>query len=291
MKSIYRSDEGRRTMARWYSRFIERLGVPTESLEVETRHGRTHILVAGAPENPPLWCFHGANSSAASALAQVPSLLDAFRVYFPDTVGQPGRSADERLDWQGDAHGEWVLDVLDRLNIEQVHTLSMSLGGYIVLRTASLAPERIGRSVLWVPGGLVKPPVLPMLSLMGAAVIYGMSPTRERFARLMQRTVTDEDPMTVDFMSDAFRYVFADRRFPRPLADGALREWKAPVLVVTHERDIVFPPDRLRLRAEQMIPGLVRINHVPGWKHMPPFATDRLGPVLNDVIGFLRASG
>ncbi|MEM6732639.1 MAG: alpha/beta hydrolase, partial [Myxococcota bacterium] len=166
--------------------------------------------------------------------------------------------------------------------------LAVSLGGHLVLRAASLAPERIGRSVLWVPGGLVKPPLLPMLSLMGEVVLYSMSPTRRRFAQLMSKTVTEQDAMTMDFLADSFRYVVADRRFPKPLDDGALVGWGAPVMLVAHENDVVFPPDALAKRAQELIPRLDRVLRIDAWKHMPPFARERQRPVMDEIIPFLR---
>lgn len=87
-KSIYKSEKGRDTMAAWYERHLEKLGCESlESIEVDTRYGRTNILVGGPVDAPPLWCFHGAMSTAPAALAQVPSLLQRFRIYFPDTIG------------------------------------------------------------------------------------------------------------------------------------------------------------------------------------------------------------
>lgn len=289
-KSIYKSDKGRDTMAAWYERHLEKLGCENlESIEVDTRYGRTNILVGGPVDAPPLWCFHGAMSTAPAALTQVPSLLERFRIYFPDTIGQPGRSDERRLDWQEEEHGHWVVDILDALEITSIRALGVSLGGYVVLRAASIAPERIERAVLWVPGGIVKPSKRGMFGLIFAALVYSMMPTPERLARILERTTTDLDDEFVEFFGDSLKYVHPDRRFPNTLADDALAAWTAPVMLITHQGDTVFPPEPLLERAQSLVPNLVQTRAVEGWKHMPPFDQERTAPVLAEVCAFLTS--
>lgn len=289
-KSIYKSAIGRDTMAAWYERHLEALGCENlDSIEVDTRYGRTNILVGGPKDAPPLWCFHGAMSTAPAALTQVPSLLERFRVYFPDTIGQPGRSDERRLDWQGEEHGHWVVDILDALDLKSIRALGVSLGGYVVLRAASVAPERIERAVLWVPGGIVKPSKRGMFGLIFAALVYSMMPTPERLARILERTTTDLNDEFVEFFGDSLKYVNPDRRFPNTLADEALAKWDAPVMLITHEEDSVFPPEPLLQRAQSLVPNLVETRAVEGWKHMPPFDAERMAPVLDDVCAFLAS--
>ena len=287
-KSIYKSDEGRQAMAGWYEYFLERLAPWSPTSEwVSTRHGETHILIAGRPDAPPLWAFHGAMASAPSALAQVPGLLDRFRVHMPDTVGQPGRSDETRLNWQGSEHGWWVVDILDELELETIRAVGVSLGGYVVLRTAAVAPERIERAVLWATGGLVKPPLRDMLGLMFDGLIYAMRPRRDRLERILSRTFTDFDDDYVDFFADSLAHVHPDRRFPATLDAQELAGWQTPVMLVTHELDEVFPAEALEARARQIVPGLERVVKMPGLRHMPPFAPGALEGLMDQLEAFL----
>lgn len=220
MKSIYRSDTGRQVMEKWYVHFLDRLarlGIEVEEVKVDTRHGPTNVLVAGPPDAPPVLCFHGAMATAPAALVQIPALAKHFRIYFPDTVGQPGRSDERRLDWQGDEHGYWALDVIDQLGFESVTAFGVSLGGYVILRLASVAPERVERAVLWAPGGLIKPPLLPMFGLIWHGLAYNLRPSRARLEKILERTFTDLDDDFVSFFGDSLAHVHPDRRFPLSL--------------------------------------------------------------------------
>lgn len=286
-RSIYRSDEGREAMARWYDRFLERLGPDAvEPVEVDTRYGRTNVLVGGPEDAPELWCFHGAMANAAAALAQIPQLLTRFRVFFPDIVGQPGRSDERRLDWQGEDHGHWLIDVLDAMEREAVTALGVSLGGYVVLRAASLAPERISRAVLWAPGGLVKPPLGPMFGLIWRGLAYSMAPSRARLEGILERTFSELDDDYVDYFADSLKHVHPDRRFPNTLKDGALADWRAPVMLLAHGDDTVFPAEPLVARARELIPHLDEVKVLPGLRHMPPFDPAALEPIVADIRAF-----
>lgn len=285
--SIYRTELGRETMADWYQHFLELLGPDEiEFMEVPTRYGKTNILVTGDPDAPPLWCFHGAMSSAPAALAQVQGLKGSFRIHFPDTVGQPGRSEESRLDWQGEDHGHWVVDILDALGVSKIDAFGCSLGGYVVLRAAQVAPARIQRAGLWVPAGLVKPPVAPMLGLIGAGLLYAVRPSRRRLERILERTTTDLDDTYVGFMADALAHVHADRRFPALLPDGALDAWGGHAMLVAHGLDTVFPAGALVARARSLIPKLGGTIVVEDFRHMPSFRPERLEPVLDAFVSF-----
>lgn len=225
-------------------------------------------------------------ASAPAALAQVPALTDHFRVHFPDTIGQPGRSDELRLDWQADDHGHWVIDLLDELEIPEIDAFGCSLGGYVVLRAAQVAPTRIRKAGLWVPGGLVKPPFLPMLGLIAAGLLYAIRPTRRRLEHILARTTTDLDDMYVGFMADALQHVNADRRFPAILPDGALDAWEGRAFLVAHALDTVFPADALVTRARALIPNLVDTVVVEDFRHMPSFRPERVAPVLDAFVSF-----
>lgn len=291
MKSIYKSDEGRAVMSRWYDRFLDRLaagGQTVEHVAVETRFGSTNVVVGGPEDAPPLVCFHGAMASAPAALVQVPQLLKNFRVYFPDTVGQPGRSDDTRLDWQGDDHGWWAADVLDGLGMERAAVLGCSLGGYIALRLIHVAPERVERAVLWAPAGFTRSPIGPMIGLIWNALIYNVWPTRKRLERILSNTFTDLDDDFVEFFADSLKHVHPDRRFPAVLPKGALAEFGAETMLIVNEHDNIFPAERLLARARVEIPNLVEVVELDGFSHMPPFEEGSLDELTGQILAFVE---
>ena len=149
--TIFKTPEARATFIAWHERFRDRIGRPTQSCRLQTRFGATHVLCCGPEDAPPLVLLHGALASSAHALLEVASLADRYRVFALDVIGQSAMSAEERPDVNGPAYGEWALECLDALELKEARMLGVSWGGFIALRAAALAPERIVKLSLVVP--------------------------------------------------------------------------------------------------------------------------------------------
>lgn len=113
-----------------YDEALAGLGLGYESLTVRTRLGDTHILVVGPEDAPPAVFLPGGNFLNPTCLSWFMPLAQRHRLYAPDIVGQPGRSAQERPSPKGDGHAFWVEDVLDGLGLrEPVPLIGLSYGG------------------------------------------------------------------------------------------------------------------------------------------------------------------
>src|SRR5688572_4837760 len=137
------------------------------SQRVETRFGETHMLVAGPEDAPPLVVLHGAMVNSAVALREGHPLLERFRVYALDVIGQSVKSADVRLRFDNADYAHWLEDVLDALSLPKAHFYGASLGGFIARKLAEHAPQRIDRLVLLVPAGIVSGPMLSGITKAG----------------------------------------------------------------------------------------------------------------------------
>ncbi len=157
MATIYKSAEGEARILELYDRFQKSLGGIFDDRMVDTRFGLTHVLVTGPEKGPPVVVTHGGNSITPQGLrGLLPFLmLGRYRVYAPDTIGHPGKSAQVRLSSGDQSYGEWLKDVLDGLGLDHAAFIGGSFGAGIILRLAAYAPQRITRMALFVPSGIV----------------------------------------------------------------------------------------------------------------------------------------
>jgi pimeloyl-ACP methyl ester carboxylesterase len=182
--SIYKSPRGRAEILRLYDEAAARLGVEYEDLTVGTRLGDTHVLVIGPGEAPPVMILPGGNFLNPTCLGWFLPLAEEHRIYAPDIVGQPGKSAQERPRAGGDGHAWWVEDVLDGLGLERPPFVGISYGAGIALRTMGHAPERVSRAALVVPSGIAAGSSRRMLvEVMVPMILYRLRPSRERMLR------------------------------------------------------------------------------------------------------------
>ncbi len=107
--------------------------------EFEVDGGPLHYEEAGA--GPPVLLVHGAASSGRCYDAHVRALSADFRVVVPDlrAMGRnPRTDAIAPSAWTDD-----LIALLDHLGLDRVHLCGSSLGARIVLRLATLVPERV----------------------------------------------------------------------------------------------------------------------------------------------------
>jgi pimeloyl-ACP methyl ester carboxylesterase len=291
MKSAFRGEQAKAVLAQWFDRFREQLPVPTESRTVQTRFGATHVLVGGPQGAPSVVLLHGALASSAHVLRELAPLLERFRVYAVDVIGQSVKSADARPSVSNNEYGEWLTEVLDGLSLERTHVVGVSWGGFVAIRLAAHAPERIHRLALLVPAGVVNGShwegltkiALPMM-------LYRLSPSPRRLEGMVRHLLTNTDDDWAPYLGDAVRSFNMDMRVPALARPEELRRLKAPTLVLGAEGDVSFPGERLLARAPQLFPALVDQELIKGCRHCPP-TTDAFRRWLAERIsGFLLAN-
>ncbi len=287
--TLFKTPQGKATMIAWHERFRAHIGRPTQSCLLPTRFGETNALLCGSESAPPLVLLHGALASSAHALLEVASLADTFRVIALDVIGQSPLSVEVRLDVKGVEYGQWALDCLDALDLPAVRLLAVSWGGFVGLRTAALAPERIARLSLIVPAGLVQGSgAAGFLKFALPLMLYRAFPSQARLEKFLQHLFTSPDPDWARYMGDALQSYKLDFRAPRLLRDGELATLQAPVQVFGAEYDLSFPGPALLERAKVVFPNLVSSELLRGARHVPSFEPASRRKLADAIAAFMQ---
>ena len=271
-KSIYRTPEGQVEIHALYDQQLARLNLTYESREVSTRFGATHVLIVGPQAAPPVVVLQGGNTTSPLTLGWLQPLMKKYRVYAPDTIGHPGKSAPIRLSPRDDSYGQWLIEVLKSLDLQQTPIIGGSYGAGILLRAAAYAPERISKAVLFVPSGLVSIPASTMLYLLWWLGLYRRSPTPERLRRILRPMFGEEpiDEELIEITEAVFRLVHIEHEMPQKVRREELINFKAPTLVIAAEKDGLFPAKAVIKRAHEVFPNLVGAEILPGATHYLP---------------------
>ena len=235
-------------------------------------------------------CLPGGNALNPISLKWFLPLAERHRLYAPDIIGQPGRSAQERPSPKGDGHAFWVEDVLDGLGLERVPLVGISYGAAIAIRTMGVAPERVCRAALVSPAGIASGPFLRILVEIGAPMLpYRLRPTQERLLRAVRPLYTDpEDPAfspAVRQLGAALRHLRLDADLPRMATEEELADFGGPVAVFAAEEDALFPARAVLPRAKEIFPNLALAELLEGCRHVPSMAV--LGRVNERILAFL----
>lgn len=285
---------------RWYTETLDvlRAEIGIESVTVETRFGRTHLLTAGIPTAPPLVLLHGINVNALGWAEQIRRLAGHFRLVVPDVPGFAGRSAPVRLPYQGDAYAHWLADVLDALHIERAALAGSSGGGHFLLKFASYYPQRAAAIALVNPCGIGRyrfPLGLvrsqPLIDLIGKVGHRRASPA------LAQRMVSanaspHHTPHTNGVaMSYLLLRYFRRHRPPEPLSDAELRRVTAPVLLMIGAHDPYFAPSAMLSRSRRLLREVTMHIIADGGHDLHNDQADRVAEHLLRFLECWRYSG
>lgn len=284
-KSIYKNKKCEIEMMEVYDRQLSRLGIEYEEKMINTRFGDTHVLITGPKNAPPLITLHGGNGNSPLNLSLFLPLTKCFRVYAPDTVGFPGKSDQTRLSPKNNSYGQWVVDVMDGLNLESVPFVTSSYSSSILLHLATIAPERISQAILYVPSGIAHGPILPMIKIMVRWLIYPLFPKRDRLINAMKPMMTEINEEFLEFCDAMIRDYKMELRGPKEFTKEELKNFKSPTFVIAAKDDIFFPADRVIPKANDIFQNLVRTECIDG-RHLS--SKKILEYVNHKVIEFLK---
>jgi 2-hydroxy-6-oxonona-2,4-dienedioate hydrolase len=291
MKSIFKSDEARSGLVEWHRRLTAGLPVATESRTVNTTFGATHVLVGGPVDGPPLVMLHGALANSALLLRELAPLLDTFRVHAVDIVGQSAMSADRRLSVGREEYGRWIAQVMDGLELPQANVVGVSWGGFVGIRLAAAAPERISRLALLVPAGVVKSPVSSWFRMGWPMTRYLMNPGPDRLARFMDTLLTTPDESWSGYLGEAFLAFDLSMKVPVRATPEELRGFQAPTFVLGADADLSFPGAALLARARELFPNLVQAELLEGARHCPPTTDEFRSWLSGELRRFFLTDG
>lgn len=290
--SFYKSEDGYRAMTAWYDALVGKFTFPYESGYAATRFGQTHYFVAGPADAPPLFLVQGVAGSAPLWRYQLRDLGQQFRVYALDTVGQPGRSDPNPPSFLDDSYSRWLCDVLDTLKIERAHFGGISAGGWLALKFALFAPQRVRKVVMSGPSGLLraqlpvkiwfnnwvrKPKAVDALEESLTARSYSPKSNGRAYDQQIARAMA---LATKHYRVDRSLGIYDERTrrvnpwlalrvlrtFFWPMPDAELRRFNTPGLLILGEHETLYDPQAAAARAHRLLPT-VETRIIPGVGH------------------------
>jgi len=286
-KSIYKSEKGKEKIISLYNKALQQLDLPYDSKMIDTRYGKTHILIIGPEKGLPVFIFQGGNTINPVTLSWFKPILTKFRIYAPDTIGHPGLGSEKRISPKDDSFGKWVIDLMDYFKLKQVNMIGPSYGAGIILRTASFSPNRISKAVLLVPSGISSGSISKMIvKVVFPMLMYRMLPNQKRLKKAVKPMITDTiDEIPLNVIGAAYRYVKLETKMPKLTTHEELQDFKAPTMIFSSENDVFFPANKINSQAKKIIPNLILAETLKGNNHFP--SSRSLDNINNRIIKFL----
>ncbi|MCR4788677.1 MAG: alpha/beta hydrolase [Lachnospiraceae bacterium] len=258
MRSIYKSEEGKKEILDLYDRQLSRLEVPWKDVYAETSFGKTHIIETGNMFGEPLLFFHGGNSTSAYTLLTLDFIMADFHVYAVDTIGHPGKSAETSLSPKNYDYGKWAGEVIEKLGYGSMCLFGGSFGAGIIAKTMCVVPDRIKRAVIYVPSGIKNAPARNSSKMMFPMIMYWITGKDKWLKRVFMPLAITEESITDDIYETAKLSILHSRvktGMPSDVDEELMKKCHAPTLVMAAEKDCLFPGKGVIERAERIIPN------------------------------------
>jgi pimeloyl-ACP methyl ester carboxylesterase len=270
MARLFSSKAAKKEILDLYYDKLEELGITYEIHTLETSFEDTNILITGNKTGPPLVLLHGSNGCAPIAIEALIGLVNDFRIYAIDVIGQPNLSAETRPDMRSDAYGQWIQEILSRLYIHNVTIVGISFGGFISWKTLLFDERRISKAFLIVPAGIVNGNPIQALWKVFLPMKRYMKTQKQKYVhRFLAALFTQEDPFAFRFLSKVFLHFKMDFS-PIPLINKKEAAGvKTPLYLAGAEYDLLFPGKKMLHRARKIFPSLQETFFLEGSKHVP----------------------
>ncbi len=237
-------------------------------------------------EGEPVVLLHGMGGTSLQWAGYVDRLDDRL-LCAVDTIGDVGRS-EQLVPVESAADlARWLEAVLADLDLESVHLVGSSYGGFLGLNLAAHAPAHVRTLTLLEPVGLVPFRMAAFLGWGGAVLAASLLPDRPRRAAARRLGMPALEDKRIMRMALHAQVNHPSRLFPAgPVTAEELGAVTVPVLVLLGEKSPVHHPSEVRDRAMELLPD-VRVEIVPDAGHALPLSHTDL--VVDRLRAFLTS--
>ena len=283
--SVFRSKLGEELVSEAYNRLLTNWGVPYEDLYLETKLGRTHIIVSGQTDSPPLILIHAFYASAASWYQNVKSLSEKFHVFAIDIIGDPNKSKPLKPIRQISCYIDWFIEVLNQLKIDRCDFVGNSVGAFHIANFALIEPDRVKSMTLIGPAAtFINIPKFYLHTFPGGMTGWGFM---VKHAVKWIENGSPFDPMFKTLFYLLLKYgKSANQVFPAVMTDEQLKQIQTPTLLIYGEKEVIYDYSLAIRRAQQYL-HKVSIEIIPEANHI----TGASRPDLTNeaILKFLRS--
>ncbi len=260
--SRFCTDDARARYIAAYENALAQVPVAVRRHDVPTSFGSTHVLEAGAGDQPPLVLLHAMSFSSTVWVRNLAALSTRRRVLAIDTIGDVNLSRSERVIRGREDYADWMAEVFAALGVERAAIAGNSYGGWLAANLALLRPEMVTELVLITPPLVFVKYRPAFFRQMIHAPFLRSQAKAEHFGRWFITDQTLDDAaarLWLEQFSLGMPFFRGMARFPRPrgpFTDDELRSISAPVLLIEGEYEPMHDPSAAIARARKLLPSV-----------------------------------
>lgn len=230
--------------------------VAYEEQRLKTSFGRTHLMISGPRDAPPLVLLHGFLNTPLMWRFNIEGLAEQFRVYMPETMGDAGLSRSKQISLRPESWSEWLEELLDALGLDRVKLAGFSLGGWHAARFALNKPARVESLALLSPVPFFR--MVP-INLLREALSITLTDRKPDVRRLIGKQYAAQfyPDKAYELMQYASLTGYLPNLplFPREMTGGEWKKLPDRTLVIIGDEEIYFDGEEAVRIARKHLPG------------------------------------
>jgi len=250
--TAFKTAEGKNAVYKAYDTFLGSMRIPYEPVYIETRFGKAFAIAAGSKDAPALILLHGSGMNSAMWIKDMETYSKYYRVYAVDLQGEPGKSGDKQLTFEGADFDNWLFDVFAGLSIPKASIVGISLGAWLALKFAIANPRMAEKLVLLCPAG-VGPQKTSFAFMSLFFMLFG-----EKGLERLYRKVNGGKPLAKEIL-DYQKLIGKNFNFRREripiFADDELSRLTMPSLLIVGKKDVMFHSLKTAQRFRNLVPN------------------------------------
>jgi pimeloyl-ACP methyl ester carboxylesterase len=256
----FRTPEGEALYFAAYDAVLKRWPVPFEEIDIPTPFGTTHVTASGPKDAPPLVLLHGYMATSMMWALNIGDFCQRHRVYALDTMGQPGKSIPSEPIRSAADYVAWLTATLDALHLDRVDLVGQSFGGWLALKYAIAAPQRVHRLALLSAGGIL--PLSRQFTLRGMLMM--LVPARFTVKSFWLWSGFRGAPAEIEHwrVMDLLHLGIKHFQMPpatlritaSPVSDDELRTMRMPVLFLMGKNEVLCDAAAALARGRRLVP-------------------------------------
>ncbi len=249
-------------------------GLETKVVKVDFMN--MSIYANNEPKRESVLLLHGYSADKDVWVRFSQYLTGKYNVIIPDMAGHGETGYSKSWDFSGPAQAERLKQLLDAQNIEKVHVIGNSMGGFIATHFTKMYPERVTSLAVMDPSGIDTPQQSPVEKLINGGMNPFIMHTRADFDAFYPTTMA-KPPFVPDFILEAISEKYISRKdelmnifkhiHHKDMIEGILSEIQAPTFLMWGEADQIIDVSGTMVW-HASIPGL-KVKTWPGVGHMP----------------------
>jgi pimeloyl-ACP methyl ester carboxylesterase len=269
MKSLYKSESGKKEIHHLYNQKLNELEIEYEYKLIDSEYGKTNIIIVGDSTKPPLILIHGSNGCAPIGLETYPNLHEKFQVFAVDVLAQPNKSAETRLSMKDNSYGLWINDLINQLELKNVTLAGFSFGGLIILKTLIQEETNIKEVFLAAPAFIVNGnPLVALFRIFIPMKRYMKNQNNKFLEKFLKELFTDRDEFALQYLSKVFVHFNMDFTPVPVIKKEEAKSIKTPITLIAAKQDIIFPGIKMIKRANKIFPSLKATVLLEDSKHV-----------------------